>query len=255
MCTLALYFRVFDESPLLVAANRDEHYDRPAAPPALWETKPKIFAGRDLRAGGTWLGINDHGLIAAVLNRQAATGQDMARDFRSRGLLCLDLLKCRSAGEARGVLATQEEVAYRPFTLVLADETAAWVAQNELSRIHVAQLNPGLHVFSNAAEFDSRSEKVNRAYRRFATLIDRAPPLLEGPFEGVSDLARLLGDHASESDGNTPQAAICVHGDISGTVSSSIVRYSRPDREFHNYYSPGAPCQSPFLVQPRLAIR
>jgi len=255
VCTLALYFRIFDESPLLVAANRDEHYDRPAAAPSLVETKPKIFAGKDLRAGGTWLGINEHGLLVGVLNRRASTEQDAPHEFRSRGLLCLDLLKCESLDEARGILATQGEVAYRPFTLVLADENAAWAAHNRASVIHSERLDPGLYVFSKTAEFDRRSEKVNRAYRRFATLIDRPPRLADSSSERVSDLAEILGDHAAENESTSVKDAICVHGDVAGTVSSSIICYSRSDREFKHFYSAGAPCQSRFLPQPSLAIR
>src|SRR6266536_3537682 len=61
---------MFENYPLIIAANRDEHYDRPSAPPALLNTQPKIIAGRDLRAGGTWLGVNETGLIAGILNRR-----------------------------------------------------------------------------------------------------------------------------------------------------------------------------------------
>ena len=86
MCTLAIYFRMLPDYPLVVAANRDEQYDRPSAPPQRLDTVPTIIAGRDLRAGGTWLGINRHGLLAAMLNRRINGGLP-APDARSRGLL------------------------------------------------------------------------------------------------------------------------------------------------------------------------
>ncbi|MGN6731985.1 MAG: NRDE family protein, partial [Candidatus Binatia bacterium] len=59
VCTLAVYFHAVDDFPLIIAANRDEHYDRPSVPPSLLQTTPKIISGRDLRAGGTWLGFNE----------------------------------------------------------------------------------------------------------------------------------------------------------------------------------------------------
>src|SRR5512145_1458577 len=86
--------------PLLVAANRDEQYDRPSAPPQVLGEEPKIIAGRDLRAGGTWLGINEHGVLAALLNRRVNSGTVSFPDARSRGLLSLDLLAHSSAAES-----------------------------------------------------------------------------------------------------------------------------------------------------------
>lgn len=240
---------------MLVAANRDEHYDRPSAAPSLLGRNPKIFAGQDLRAGGTWLGVNEYGLLVGVLNRKTSTGQEPGGQFRSRGLLCLDLLNCTSVSQACEILGKQGDVAYRPFTLVFADENAACVAHNPVADMVVAKLEAGLHVFSNAAEFDTRSEKVNRAYRRFADLIDASRWSSDPPSYRVSMLAQILGDHTLGNGFDGPNEAICVHGDISGTVSSSIIRYSRAVREFTNFYSSGAPCQSPFLPQASLPIR
>ena len=82
-----------DRYPVIIAANRDEHYDRPSAPPALWSTRPKILAGKDLLAGGTWLGVNEHGLLVGILNRRSNSEPDPLTQTRSRGLLCLDLLE------------------------------------------------------------------------------------------------------------------------------------------------------------------
>ncbi|MGH7927508.1 MAG: NRDE family protein, partial [Candidatus Binatia bacterium] len=84
MCTLALFFDVFDGYPLLVAANRDERYDRPAMPPGLIAANPRIMAGKDLRAGGTWLGVNEHGLLVGILNRRAKRETVPDSQVRSR---------------------------------------------------------------------------------------------------------------------------------------------------------------------------
>ncbi|HET9296015.1 MAG TPA: NRDE family protein [Candidatus Binatia bacterium] len=104
MCTLALYFKVFSGYSLAVAANRDEHYDRPSAPPSIIERSPTIVAGRDLRAGGTWLGINEYGLVVGILNRRQQRGLLANGAYRSRGLLCLDLLRLRRVADVDQVL-------------------------------------------------------------------------------------------------------------------------------------------------------
>ena len=73
MCTIILCRNVFDDWPLVLAANRDEFYERPTAPPAWQSTQVSIFAGRDLEAGGTWLGVRTDGRFAALTNQPSAT--------------------------------------------------------------------------------------------------------------------------------------------------------------------------------------
>src|SRR5262249_37650477 len=63
MCTLAIYFKMTDDYPVVIAANRDEYLDRPAAKPTVLCDRPHIVGGKDLRAGGTWLGINEYGVV------------------------------------------------------------------------------------------------------------------------------------------------------------------------------------------------
>src|SRR5712692_8012823 len=69
VCTLICAFRVFPRWPLIVAANRDEHLNRPASPPRLWPGDLSFVAPRDEAAGGTWLGLNSAGLFVGVTNR------------------------------------------------------------------------------------------------------------------------------------------------------------------------------------------
>jgi hypothetical protein len=170
VCTLALYLNVFDELPLLLAANRDEHFDRPSAPPAEIVGVPRIVAGRDLRAGGTWLGVNEHGLMVGILNRRQ-NGNDIYTPVtsmaRSRGLLCMDILRLRSVDEGFAFITAHQAV-YNPFTLVFADRHSAGVAHNNHAAIFAKRLGAGVHVFSSAAELDLNSAKADRAHARFA---------------------------------------------------------------------------------------
>jgi len=245
VCTLALYFRVFDDYPLVVAANRDEHYDRASAAPEVLATTPRIVAGTDLRAGGTWLGVNEHSFLAGILNRRSNGEPSQPSAARSRGLLCLDLLNLESASQARA-LVEREERDYQPFTLVFADRTEAWAAINRNGSIETLRLGHGLHVFSSAAAHDERSEKKERAYALFSALVPELADKAKDTSSWTSILANVLGDHTPGDMGADRREAICVHGDVSGTVSSSILIYSRRERRFQTLFCSGPPCQNSF---------
>ncbi len=86
MCTLVILRRPGHPWPLILAANRDEMTDRPWQPPGShWPDRPEIVAGMDETAGGSWLGLNDHGVVAGVLNRVDSLGPEAGK--RSRGEL------------------------------------------------------------------------------------------------------------------------------------------------------------------------
>ena len=245
MCTLALYFKSFDDFPLVVAANRDEHYDRPSAPPALLNGDPAILAGRDLRAGGTWLGVNEHGLLAGILNRRAGGEPKPRPGTRSRGLLCRDVLALKTAADARGFAESRTDD-YQPFTLLCADANDAWSAANHGRRIKSKSLGPGLHVFSSATESDASSDKRDRAYARFAGLAEEFKTDGGAATDGFLRLRDVLGDHTLGAGSDDPKDAICVHGESAGTVSSSIIVCSRSARRWRTFYCSGAPCRNTF---------
>lgn len=250
MCTLALYFQVSKDFPLVVAANRDEHYDRPSAPPLVLKTEPKVVAGQDIRAGGTWLGVNEHGVLAAVLNRRS-NGDDADAPTRSRGLLCLDLLAHESAAAASAFLAQHRE-AYQPFTLVFADSNRACLAFNTTDHINTVKLSRGLHVFSNVVMHDEYSEKRQRAYALFAG-IKPEQQKLSGPISSwIGGFKEVLSDHTLGDGTGDPRDAICVHGNLSGTVSSSVIVFSAVTRQFRTFYCGGAPCRNNFSETPTL---
>ena len=101
MCTVVLLIRPGHAWPLLLAANRDERLDRAWDPPAAhWPDQPDVVAGRDRSGGGTWMGVNQAGVVAAVLNRQGSLGP--APGKRSRGELPLLALATPTAAERRG---------------------------------------------------------------------------------------------------------------------------------------------------------
>jgi hypothetical protein len=253
VCTLALYFQVSKDFPLIVAANRDEHYDRPTAAPMVLKTVPRVLAGRDIRAGGTWLGVNERGVLAAVLNRRASSSENTDAPTRSRGLLCLDLLAHKSAAAAREFLTKHRE-RYQPFTLVFADSSRAFFTFNTTDHTKTAVLSRGLHVFSDAVVHDEYSEKRQRAYVLFAGIKPERQGLSGPASSWIGGFKEVLSDHTSGNGAGDPRNAICVHGDVSGTVSSSIIVFSGLARQFRTLYCAGAPCRSVFTEMPILNV-
>ena len=244
VCTLAIYFRMLPQYPLLVAANRDEQYDRPSSPPQLIGNEPQIVAGRDLRAGGTWLGINQHGVVAAILNRRVNSRNVSFPDARSRGLLCMDLLGQRSAAQAESFIH-EHQGSYNPFTALVADLESIHVAYNVGRKILAQRLGDGLHVFSSAADFDLHSAKADRAYALFGRVGEKLRQ--DGPeLDVIAELRSALSDHSLPAGSTDAGDAICVHRDGSGTVSSSIVTVASADGRSETFYCPGAPCRNHF---------
>lgn len=236
---------MFEDYPLIVAANRDEHYDRPSAPPAVRNGRPKIIAGRDLRANGTWLGVNEDGVIAGILNRRLNGQTPALADVRSRGLLCLDVLSFESA-KAANKFIRDHKLRYNPFTLLFVDRHEGYVSYNDEERTITQKIEKGLHVFSSAAEFEMHSAKADRAYALFARLSSRVRPTNEIAFESIAALQTVLADHSLSADSDDPGDAICVHRETSGTVSSSIIYFSQNESRFHTVFCPSAPCRNSF---------
>jgi hypothetical protein len=129
MCSLIMLRRPGAPWPLLLAANRDELRTRPWRPPARhWPDRPEVTAGLDQLSGGSWLGVNDYGLVAAVLNRVGSLGP--APGKRSRGELVLEALEHADARAAAAALSDLDPDAYRPFNLIVADARDAYWLRN-----------------------------------------------------------------------------------------------------------------------------
>lgn len=152
MCTFVILRRPGGDWPTLVAANRDEMIDRPWLPPARhWPDRPEIVAGQDTLAGGSWLGINDFGVVAGILNRHGSLGP--AAGQRSRGELVLEALDHADARAAAEALEHIESSAYRTFNLMIADNRDAfWLRHADPSGtlpLTVTALKPGLHMIAS----------------------------------------------------------------------------------------------------------
>ncbi|SMF79545.1 Uncharacterized conserved protein, contains NRDE domain [Tistlia consotensis] len=219
MCTLVLLRRPDHDWPLIAGTNRDEMTDRPSRPPGRhWPERPDVVAGQDALSGGSWLGLNDHGVMAAVLNRRGSLGP--APGKRSRGELVLEALDHAEAAAAAWALADLDPRAYRSFNLVIADERDAFWLRNvgeAAEGIEVTPLPPGLTMLT---AFD-RNDPVSPRIRRFLPRFEAAP----APDPGAGDWSawQALLAERSEEMGSEEAAMTVVRHDGFGTVSSSLL--------------------------------
>jgi uncharacterized protein with NRDE domain len=243
MCTLAIYFKSFAEYPVVVAANRDEYLDRPATAPTMLVEQPRIVGGKDLRASGTWLGINEHGVLAGLLNRRNAEAPNNP-DLRSRGLLCLDALRHASARAAAEFVVAQRGGDFNPFNLLIAARDQAFVAYNRFGQITLTQLTPGFHLLTNIDIDDFECPRISRSHGRFAAL-EHHLHFVRDPVLHREALSTLLADHSTQLDPRSGRPnSLCMHLGDYGTRSASLIFMSH-DRVEH-FFAPGAPCVTSF---------
>jgi len=241
MCTLAIYYRIFADYPVVVAANRDEYLARPALPPTLLCADPRIVGGKDLQANGTWLGVSEHGIVAGLLNRRNG---EAANDpgLRSRGLLCLDALKQRSAAAAAAFVGRQLGSDYNPFNLLIASRDAAFVAYNRFGKIEVVELGAGFHLLTNIDINDFECPRISRSYGRFAELGRRAD-FAGDPLANRAQLGDLLADHSTQLDPRSGRPnSLCMHLGDYGTRSSSLIFMARDASRVEHFFAAGPPC-------------
>jgi uncharacterized protein with NRDE domain len=231
MCLIALFFRVVEDAPVIVGANREEFYARGGEPPRLLDGPPHFVAGLDPTAGGTWLGLNEHGVLVAVTNRRKSQPPDRPR---SRGLLARDLLACRSATAAVET-ATQALGGgdYAGCNFVCADaESAAVIHAGDWLRVRL--LPPGIHVLANRDVNDASDRRVLHALdwlgrRRYGC-----------SQQVVMALEELCAQNGSDGP------AICLRETNRGTVSSSIVAVRSPLASGVYLHAQGPPDVTPY---------
>jgi uncharacterized protein with NRDE domain len=236
MCTLVVLHQAIPGVPLLVAANRDEFYDRRAEAPALRQTPGgvTVVAPLDARGGGTWFGLNASGLCAAVTN-VAGAAPDPAR--RSRGLLVLDALEAASAREAVEAALAAAQGTYNPFNLFVGDGREAWAVTCSVVPRHM-RLDPGVHVIGNVALDAEPGAKAAHLRGQAARVARRSPD------EALAGLAELCRGHCDAD----PLAGACVHTERYGTRSSALLALAESERETALHFADGAPCTNEYCV-------
>jgi uncharacterized protein with NRDE domain len=234
MCTLIALHRCVPGVPLIVAANRDEFTERPSEAPALRELgRGFVLAPRDAQAGGTWLGVNPAGVLAAITNRRAES-PDPSR--RSRGLLVLDALAAESAAEAATAALALPHGAYNPFNLFVADAQRAFAISYGVAPKGI-ELAAGSHVIGNADLDAPPPAKVARIAGAAAQVVSAAPA---EQLERLADLCRSHGGGGAATDD------VCVHAGAYGTRSSTLLRLAETASESALLYADGEPCRTAY---------
>jgi uncharacterized protein with NRDE domain len=259
MCTLIVLSRPSHPWPILIAANRDEMLTRPWRPPGRhWPDRPEVLAGLDELAGGSWLGINRHGLVAGILNRHGSLGP--AQGMRSRGELVLEGLDHADADAAADALLHLDPHAYRSFNMVVADNTAAFWLRNlgverGAVRIEAFPIPPGFSMITAYDRNDDASARIRDFLPRF-----EASPVPDPERGDWSAWQKLLGDRGSAAkslpgapDGeadNRESGMNVVTGFGFGTSSSSLLALPAVERVTTRpiwLFAAGRPDEAPYL--------
>jgi len=228
MCTLIILRRPDHPWPVILAANRDEMIDRPWAPPGRhWADRPEVVAGLDRTAGGSWLGLNDHGVVAAVLNRRSSLGP--APGKRSRGELVLEALDHADALAAAEALAELNPAAYRSFNMVVADNRDAYWLRNlgtpETRVIELAPVPAGLSMLTAYDLNDPESPRTARHLADFRAAPAPEPDPADRNGGNWSAWQTILARSEAGSE-----AAMTVERGGFQTVCSSLIALPAPPR-------------------------
>lgn len=225
MCLIAIAWQAHPEYPLVVAANRDEWRDRPATPAHWWADHPRLLAGRDLQAGGTWMGVTRAGRFAAVTNfRDPSERRSTAL---SRGALVAEFL-LGTEGPARYLAGLASRAAqYNGFNLLVSDgNSLAYFGSREGE---VREVEPGVHALSNHL-LDEPWPKVSKARQA----------MREAVGDGDEPLFAMLSDSTPAPDAQLPDTGVglererwlsptLITGETYGTRASTVLRISARD--------------------------
>jgi uncharacterized protein with NRDE domain len=252
VCLLIALFQLLPEAPLIVAANRDELYQRPAvAMTVLRSSEPRILGGRDEQAGGTWLAVNSLGVVAGLTNQPSAAGRDPSK--RSRGELPLAFAAHEDAATAVSAV-TVNPADYNPCWMLVGDRRSLFsVGVSGGSKAEVEELGPGLHVLENAP-LRPRSAKAVFVERLVSTeRAARSDAGVAGTIEALEAVLRIhqpaVPEPRTDEAGRTwpPElSAPCVHTPTYGTRSAMTVCIPADGRPVVRV-ADGPPCETSFL--------
>jgi uncharacterized protein with NRDE domain len=230
MCLLAIQYKHARDAAILVASNREEVRDRPSQAPRIQSGRPRVMCGIDRKAGGTWLGVNQHGLLAAVSNRPKTV---MPQDPRSRGLLCREMLNFETAVKAADYAAKELRAdKYAGANFLCADARNAMVVHGA-DEVQIVELSPGLHIVSQN-DMDNLADERQELVRRLLTLqrLDSA----------VAFLAVASRTFARKPDAEGRRGVVLCGPDF-GTVSSTLISLPKKMHNAVYHYAPGPPSE------------
>ena len=197
MCLLLISYKQFDNFPLIIAANRDEYFDRPSQAAHFWKDNPLILAGRDLKHGGSWLGVSRKGRFAAVTNFREPPKKNAGA--RSRGILVSEYLMTDIKAEdyLKDLLDRLEQ--FDGFNLLVGDRNALYFLGSLEKQIRI--LDTGVYGISNGI-FNCTWPKVIQGKDQLVKIMN----ISGQPDETL--LFELLADDTIPSDDELPDTGI-----------------------------------------------
>lgn len=211
MCLIALAYKTHPDHPLLWVANRDEFHARAAAPLAWWPDAPDILAGRDLQAGGTWLGVHRSGRIAAVTNVREADAA--LRRPRSRGHLITQFLTASIPADEFAQRLQPTATEYGGFNLLLFDGQSLQYVANRPDFIS-REVTRGVHALSNA-QLDTPWPKTIAATQAMRAWMARG-------LEDEETLLAAMADPSQAADADLPSTGVGI--ELERALSSAFIR-------------------------------
>lgn len=230
MCLLLIAKEAHPEYKLIVAANRDEFYSRTALPAAFWEEHPELLAGKDLEAGGTWLGITKSGRFSAITNFRDFH-KEIKSNAPSRGKLTTDFL----LGDYSPYLYTkklQEHSSdYNGFNLIYGIKNDLYYFSNQSDT--EIKLGCGIYGLSNAL-LDTPWPKVEKSKKRFAEILILKNEIIKNLFDLLYDREtaedKLLPDTGIGLEKERALSSIFIKAPGYGTRCSTVLLVGQDDK-------------------------
>ena len=224
MCLILIALGQHPDFPLIVAANRDEYHERPTRALHFWEEHPAILAGKDLKEGGTWLGVDRAGRLAAVTNLRSANHSGSSGE-RARGQLVKEFLAGKLGAEDYVRMVAAERERYGAFHLVLFARGSLFVYGSYLSE--PVRLEAGIHGISNGPLDDPwpRALRGLAGMKQIVTsaAVSHTQAYLELLDSRNLDAASPAGQPARDSQSTVPDLPVFVTGEHYGTRCSSVI--------------------------------
>ncbi len=222
MCFIVFAYQVHPSYRFIAAANRDEYYKRPSSPVAFWEDAPQVLAGRDLKEGGTWMGITREGKFAAITNFRDPSV--LKTNAPSRGKLVSNFLTGSESAASYIDKISRQAQKYNGFNLICGDHNKLFVYSN---RGKIEKLDPGIYGLSNHL-LNSPWPKVIKGKRALSAALNKKGPDLEAALFKILSDRKKAPDHKLPSTGVELEwerllSSIFIKSPTYGTRSSSVL--------------------------------
>jgi uncharacterized protein with NRDE domain len=251
MCLILIAFQKHPQYKLIVAANRDEFYNRATSPAAWWHDVPSLLAGKDLKHGGTWMGVTTGGKFAAITNFRDLKNEN--ENTPSRGTIVSEYLRSESPAEEYLFQLNKKDTVFNGFSLILGEPDYLWVYSNRNHR--TLPLVPGIYGISNHF-LDTPWPKVVRGKKLFTELLaSQSDDLVESIFSMLQDAKPAhhtkLPDTGIGMEWEKLLSPIFIKTQIYGTRSSTVLVVN-PDNEIkliERSFVPKMECQYQFMIK------